>query len=398
VPYAGTPSLSLYTALPQLDSSGNPVLMVTPATADSQLRTAVSLYNASALEYRTANGWLAEAVTLRDEAAARAAAQIQAAIGGDGLQNQTGLWHDITSAADAAFGWTEQHWAQIVGDVATVCGWIASALGILALVFAFICPPVAAALEGMALTLTEVATVCDLVLAIFGQESWVDFGLDLVSLVTFSWGRNLLRAGETTVEVADEIGMEGVTARASTLSAGLGSLVSEDLGSLEDTAAQDIGSVIETAHAADDAAITETARDTSLPGIFGKFSGKTLLEDFTPENPVTVVKTIGDTDWENVLGKNPVKTITTAVKQAGQLKSPEFAESLKQLEEVPDIARITRLSGINFPDAITHYNRIWTGTQVAALGTDTADKIDSVLNYFHIEVPGYDSVKEHART
>jgi len=42
--------------------------------------------------------------------------------------------------------------------------------------------------------------------------------------------------------------------------------------------------------------------------------------------------------------------------------------------------------------------RIWTGTQVAALGTDTADKIDSVLNYFHIEVPGYDSVKEHART
>jgi hypothetical protein len=396
VPYAGTPSLSLYTAQPQLDSSGNPVLMVTPATADSQLRTAVSLYNASALEYRTANGWLAEAVALRDEAAARAAAQIQAAIGADGLQNQTGLWHDITSAADGAFGWTEQHWAQIVGDIATVCGWIASALGILALVFAFICPPVAAALEGMALTLTEVATVCDLVLAIFGKESWVDFGLDLVSLVTFSWGRSLLRAGEATVEVADEIGLEGVTARASTLSAGLESMLSNGVESLDD-GGQAIGSAVGKALAAEDAAIAEEGLNTRLPGIFGKFSRETL-QDFKPENPVTVVKTIGDTDWENVLGKNPVNTITTAVKEAAQLKSPELAESLKELEEVPDIGRITRLSGINFPNAITHYNKIWTGTQVAALGTDTADKIGSVLNYFHIEVPGYDSVKEHART
>jgi hypothetical protein len=100
-PYAGSPSLTLFTALPRLDSSGNPVPMVTPAGAGPQLSAAVSRYNASALEYRTANGWLAEAIALRDEAAARAVALIQAAIGADGLQDQTGPSHDITGSRSA---------------------------------------------------------------------------------------------------------------------------------------------------------------------------------------------------------------------------------------------------------------------------------------------------------
>jgi hypothetical protein len=98
VPYAGPPSLTLFPGLPRLDSAGDPVPMVTPPGADPELSAAVSGYNASALEYRTANGWLAEAMVARDEAAARAAAQIQAAIGADGLQDQSGVWHDITSA------------------------------------------------------------------------------------------------------------------------------------------------------------------------------------------------------------------------------------------------------------------------------------------------------------
>jgi hypothetical protein len=388
VPYAGMPSLAIFPAQPQLDSSGNPVPMFAPAEASTQLRAAVSRYNASALEYRTANGWLAEAIAARDAAAARAAVAIQAALGADGLQDQTGLWHDITSAADATFGWAEQHWAQVVGDIATVCGWIATALGVLALIFAFICPPVAAALEGMALTLTEVAAVCHLILAIFGQGSWADLGLDMVSLVTFGWGRNLLRAGETTVEVADEIGMEGVAARADTLSAGLSS---------GQGAVRDIGPLVREADSAEAKAVFEEGAKTRIPGIFGKFSEK-AFQDFKPTSPVTAFKTIRETDWENVLGKNPVKTIKAAGGQAAHMKSPEFIQSLKELKEVPDLARITKLTGINFPDAITHYNHIWVGTQVASLGVDTVDKIDSALSYFHIDVPGYDWVKEHART
>ena len=72
---------TLPSALPRLDSSGNPVPLVAPSGAGRQLGAAVSRYNASALEYQTTKDWLAEAVALRDAAAARAAAAIQAAAG-----------------------------------------------------------------------------------------------------------------------------------------------------------------------------------------------------------------------------------------------------------------------------------------------------------------------------
>ena len=387
VPYEGA-ALSVFTAQPQLDSSGNPVLMFVPAGASPDLRAGVSRYNASALEYRTANGWLAEAVAERDAAAARAAAQIQAAIGTDGLQDQTGIWHDLESAGDAIGGWADQHWAQVVGDIATVCGWLATALGVLALIFAFICPPVAAALEGMALTLTEVATVCQVILAVFGKGSWADVGLDVISLATFGWGRTLLRAGDATVEVADELATEGAVARADTLSAGLS-------GGNADIS--DIGTLARQADRANDVAIAEEGGKASLPGLFGKLS-KESLQDFKPASPVTAFKTVQDTDWESVLGEHSVKTITAAVRQAAHISSPEFSQSLKELDEVPGIAKITKLTGIQFADSITRYGQLWTKTQAAALGIDAFDKLDSVLNYFDIHIPGYDQAKEHVRT
>src|SRR5450756_647437 len=133
---------------------------------------------------------------------------------------------------------------------ATVCGWLATALGVLALIFAFICPPVAAALEGMALTLTEVATVCQVILAVFGKGTWADVGLDVISLATFGWGRTLLRAGDVTVEVADEHATEGAVARADTLSAGLS-------GGNADIS--DIGTLARQADRANDVAIAEEA-------------------------------------------------------------------------------------------------------------------------------------------
>ena len=387
VPYAGSNLYaSLNPAQPLLDSSGNPVLMFTPADATTPLRTAVARYNASALDYRTANGWLAEAVAARDAAAASAAAAIRAALGSDGLQDQTGLWHDITSAADATFSWAEQHWAQVVGDIATVCGWIATALGVLALIFAFICPPLALALEGMALTLTEVALVCNLILAVFGKGSWMDVGLDLVSMATFGWGRNLLRAGEATVEIADEIGMEGMAARADTLSAGLSS------GNAE---LADISGIATAAGRADDAAIAGLGGKARVPGIFGKFADK-ALQDFKPASPVSAFKTVRDTDWENVLGKQPAQTIKNAAMQAIHMRSPEIAESLKEVNEIPGIARISRLSGINFPNRITYYGRVWTGTQVGGLTTDVVDKTNSVLTHFGKDIPGYDQLKGKA--
>jgi hypothetical protein len=92
VPYAGPPSLTMFPGLPRLDATGNPVPLVTPANADPRLSEAVATYNASALEYRTANDWLAEAIALRDEAAASAAARIADAIDADGLQDGPAGW------------------------------------------------------------------------------------------------------------------------------------------------------------------------------------------------------------------------------------------------------------------------------------------------------------------
>src|SRR5450756_587942 len=247
---------------------------------------------------------------------------------------------------------------------------------------------VAAALEGMALTLTEVATVCQVILAVFGKGSWADVGLDVISLATFGWGRTLLRAGDATVEVADELATEGAVARADTLSAGLS-------GGNADIS--DIGTLARQADRANDVAIAEEGGKASLPGLFGKLS-KESLQDFKPASPVTAFKTVQDTDWESVLGEHSVKTITAAVRQAAHISSPEFSQSLKELDEVPGIAKITKLTGIQFADSITRYGQLWTKTQAAALGIDAFDKLDSVLNYFDIHIPGYDQAKEHVRT
>jgi hypothetical protein len=96
-PQMETASLTRFPAQPRLDSSGNPVPLVVPADADPRLSAAVAQYNASALEYRAASGRLADAIAVRDEAAARATTLIHAAIAADGLQDQAGLWHDITA-------------------------------------------------------------------------------------------------------------------------------------------------------------------------------------------------------------------------------------------------------------------------------------------------------------
>ena len=48
------------------------------------------------------------------------------------------------------------------------------------------------------------------------------------------------------------------------------------------------------------------------------------------------------------------------------------------------------------PTGSRHYGRVWTGTQVGALTIDAVDKADSVLTYFHQDIPGYDQLKEQA--
>ena len=54
------------------------------------------------------------------------------------------------------------------------------------------------------------------------------------------------------------------------------------------------------------------------------------------------------------------------------MRSPEIAESLQELNEIPGIANTARVSGINFAENITHYGHLWTGAQI---GTDPVTAI-----------------------
>ena len=237
------------------------------------------------------------------------------------------------------------------------------------------------------MTLTEIQLVCHLILAVTGNGSWIDVGTDLLSLVTLGWGRNLLRAGQATVEVADDIGIEGIAARADTLS--------EGLVSARASGAAGIGGVLKEAVNAEEDAIMLRGARTTLPGFLGKLSRESL-QDFRPVSPARLVKEFQETDWKDVLGERPASTIKDAVSQALHMKSPEFADSQKELGEVPGLAKIMKLTGINFPNAITHYNHLWVGDQVASLTIDAVDKVDAVASYLHKEIPGLDWAKEKA--
>jgi hypothetical protein len=51
----------------------------------------------------------------------------------------------------------------------------------------------------------------------------------------------------------------------------------------------------------------------------------------------------------------------------------EIAQSLKELNEIPDIANLSKLSGINCSESITHYGRLWTDTQAVTSPIEVTD-------------------------
>jgi hypothetical protein len=264
-----------YPGQPLLGGSGNPVPVNSLSGAKPEVSAAIGRYNACASDLRTANGLLRQAVRLRDEAASAAASKIMAAIAADGLQDPAGLLAGLESAWGDAAGWADHNWARVVADIANVCGWLATGPGLLALVFAFIplLQPLAAALEGMALTMTEIAMVCHVILAVTGNGPWADAGLDMLSMAAFGLGRSVLSGARATVEVAGEMSSAGIAARAGALPEGLGALMSRGTG--------DVDRVVTHALAEADRAVAESLPSLAgkVPGVLGRF-GRDTLEAF----------------------------------------------------------------------------------------------------------------------
>lgn len=389
IPFAGDP-FTFGPALPPLDGAGYPVLMVSPPRAEPGLTVAIGRYNAHAGDLRAAITRLRQAVTTRDAAAQAAAAKILKAIAADGLQDPAGFLAGLEAGWDDIAGWTSHNWARVVADIANVCGWLATGFGLLALVFAFIpgLQPLAAALEGMALTLTGVELICHTILAATGNGPWFDVGLDLLSMAAFGLGRSAIRGADVTVEVAGDLAGTGEIARLGALYGGIRANVS-------------LSDVVISSREAAEQAVDEAAPEalTKLPGKLGRF-GKESQADLKPVSPQAVWKALANTPWKTALPGDARGIVATLGKGAGQalhLTSPEITSSLDELREIPGIGTAARVSGVQFADNVIHYSHLWTDTQITAIGADTIDKLNSVLTHFGSQIPGYDQLKEDTR-
>jgi hypothetical protein len=377
---------------PLLDSSGNPVPMPYLGT-DKEDAAAKRKYNGHATDLHSAITLLRQATARRDEAAAHAAAKILAAIDHDGLQDPTGFFHDLAAGFDDVRGFVAHNWARVVADIANICSTLASALGWLALIFACIgLPEVAAVLEGLAFTLTEITLISHLVLALTGHGDWLSVGEDAISLIAFGIGRSALRGAKLTVKVADELSDTSISTELDTLSEEL----SRGLDSSIDAGATDVSRAFsEAAHAGEDAVAQAAGKAAGkIPGIFGRLDSEAL--DFL--NPVKNVRSafqsVTDTDWNAAFSDGVLKTLSGGLHEAFRFESPEIVDSLKELGEVPELGRVARLTGIQFSANIVRYGQLWRADQIGALTVDAVDKVNSVLTSLGSELPGYNQLKE----
>ncbi|MGH3428073.1 MAG: DUF6531 domain-containing protein, partial [Mycobacteriales bacterium] len=150
---------------------------------------------------------LDQATDHRDEHSGRAARAISDSIDNDGLKDS--WWDKFTN-------WVHEH-ADILKAIAEIAEMVATVLSTIALAISWI--PFLDFLSPVLLTLAAlasgVALVCNLMLALSGDGSWLDVAVDLFAVVTFGYGAKAgmaLRAGEAAegeaTGVAETIGRD----------------------------------------------------------------------------------------------------------------------------------------------------------------------------------------------
>jgi hypothetical protein len=135
---------------------------------------------------------LRRAVEHRDHAGQQAANRVREAIDHDGLQDS--WWDKVKDWSgknwDSFLSWVHEH-ADVIDKIATRLSNAASIIAIVATVLSFI--PVVDALAPILFSvsagLTVVCLGLHLMLALSGDGSWLDVGLDVVALATFGWGK-----------------------------------------------------------------------------------------------------------------------------------------------------------------------------------------------------------------
>jgi hypothetical protein len=173
----------------------------TPQDQQDHQQRANALNQANA-DLATARRMLDQATSHRDQKGSETRNKIENAIH-DGV---TDSWWESTfgNAWDSFSNWVTEH-ADIIKKIADIASLIATICGILSLLVGWI--PIigqalAVILETVATIATVVSLICHLMLALTGNGSWLEVGLDVLALVTMGMGRAFAKTAEGGYEAA----------------------------------------------------------------------------------------------------------------------------------------------------------------------------------------------------
>lgn len=339
-----------------------------PALADdpADVTTLKNAYNAAVDTLAAAARAVATAAADQAADATAAAQQILTAIDNDGLNNPSGFLHWLDSTVDGVGGFAASHWVQFVSDLADVAGLIASVCGVIALVLAFIpgMQAFAALFETVALLAQALALVCHVVLFATGHGSLLDVAVDAVGLVTFGIGKGVIGGAEATAEITQSAS----SAYQAIVKAGDGS----------------VASVIEAGGGASKAAM-------DIDGVKLTATMMEQMKEVGAIRPVfrTALKAWQDGKFGDALAEDGVGKLGRALKSVAGMGSPEIGSALNKAVEAGDGMPYAQGVTWAMTSRIQGYQALFRITQATGLGTDAADKLDSL----GLPLPGWDDLK-----
>jgi hypothetical protein len=323
-------------------------------------------YNAAIDTLATAARTVASAAADQAADAHAAAQQILTAIDNDGLNNPSGFLHWLDSTVDSVRGFAASHWVQFVSDLANVAGLIASVCGVIALVLAFIpgMQAFAALFETVALLAQALAFVCHAVLFATGHGSLLDVAVDAVGLITFGIGKGVIGGAEATAEITENAS----SAYQAIVKAGDGS----------------VASVIEAGGGAGKVAM-------DIDGVQLTAKMMEQMKEVGAIRPVfrTALKAWQDGKFGDALAEDGVGKLGRALKSVAGMGSPEIGSALNKAVEAGDGMPYAQGVTWAMTSRIQGYQALFRITQATGLGTDAADKLDSLGH----PLPGWEDLK-----
>jgi hypothetical protein len=323
-------------------------------------QTRANALNQANADLAAARQMLDRATSYRDQKGSDTRNKIESAIN-DGLRDS---WWDshVLSAWDAFSNWVTQH-AEIIKKIADIAGLIASICGILSLLVGWI-PIVgqalAVVLDTIATLATIVSLICHLMLAITGNGSWLDVGLDVLALVTFGIGRAFAKTAEGGYEAATAAARSPVARMLGKAGQGLARAdVTEEAEKITGMSWKEAQTIV-----------TDAKKGLSLPN-WGEAALKgqnpvQVWNDFT-----TSLKTMGG--W---------KSVFPAIGDAGMLsKENQFLRVISKFPNIENLPSVVRWTTIARVAKFDFYISTGIGT-----GVDLFDKSSSYLSNLQLPV------------